>query len=422
MNQRNINLKTITRSVRNSLRPLHRHVSLRCLLVPLTLACFGLSPMAQAVTTDPSDYFPGANTAVGQQALLSLTTGVWNTALGYQALYHDTTGHSNTATGLRALFSNSAGVKNTADGVYALHGNVFGSQNTAIGYQALSFGDAPGDNTAVGYRALYITARAPGAQSGPTANTAVGSQALYNNGYGVGNIALGFRAGFNLSNNNLNIDIGNTGVTGDEGVIRIGTTGQQINAFIAGIRGVTTGNNNAIPVVIDTAGQLGTMSSSRRFKTAIKPMDQASQAILALKPVTFHYKSDATGTAQFGLIAEEVAEVNPDLVVRDEDGEIYTVRYDAINAMLLNEFLKEHRKVEEQSRKIAEQEAAISQVNLSAAKREATIAELKSTVAKQRKEMEVLTAQLNEQVAQLQKVSAELEVSKPSPQTVFNDQ
>jgi septal ring factor EnvC (AmiA/AmiB activator) len=128
---------------------------------------------------------------------------------------------------------------------------------------------------------------------------------------------------------------------------------------------VTTGNNDAIPVLIDTAGQLGTTSSSRRYKKEIKPMDQTSEAILALKPVTFHYKSDKTGTAQFGLIAEEVAEVNPNLVVRDENGEIYTVRYDAVNAMLLNEFLKEHKKVEQQVREIQEQRTTISELKKS---------------------------------------------------------
>ena len=179
---------------------------------------------------------------------------------------------------------------------------------------------------------------------------------------------------------------------GDADTIRIGRPAIQNRIFIAGIRRVTTGVANAVPVLIDSAGQLGTMSSSLLFKKEIKPMDRASEAILALKPVTFHYKSDKTGTPQFGLIAEEVAEVNPDLVVRDENGEVYTVRYDAVNAMLLNEFLKEHREV----------------------------AELKSTVAEQRKGMEAMAAQLKEQAAQIQKVSAQLEARKPAPQVVNN--
>jgi uncharacterized coiled-coil protein SlyX len=180
------------------------------------------------------------------------------------------------------------------------------------------------------------------------------------------------------------------------------------SCFIGNIREVTTANADAIPVLIDSAGQLGTASSSRRFKKEIKPMDQASEAILALKPVTFHYKSDSKGTPQFGLIAEEVAKVNPNLVVRDDEGQIYTVRYEAVNAMLLNEFLKEHRKVEKQ---------------------EATITELKSMVAKQetidaqqQKGMEVLTATLKEQAAQIQKVSAQIEVNRSAPQIVDNHQ
>jgi len=197
--------------------------------------------------------------------------------------------------------------------------------------------------------------------------------------------------------------IGNQGDFAESNAIRIGDV--QTAAFIAGVRGRTTKNANAIPVVIDSAGQLGTVSSSRRFKNEIKPMDKASEAIPALKPVTFHYKSDNTGTPQFGLIAEEVANMNPDLVVRDENGEIYTVRYDAVNAMLLNEFLKEHRKVEQQ---------------------EATIVGLKSMVAQQQRDFQTTIAQQQKQIealtAGLQKVSAELELNKPVPEAVANNQ
>jgi len=189
---------------------------------------------------------------------------------------------------------------------------------------------------------------------------------------------LGSFAGASLTTGSNNIDIGNSGDVAESATIRIGDI--QTRTFIAGIRGVTTGTADAIPVVIDSHGQLGTASSSRRFKKEIKPMEQASEAILALKPVTFHYKSDTTSTPQFGLIAEEVAEVNPDLVVRDENGEIYTVRYDAVNAMLLNEFLKEHRKVEEQ---------------------QASITQLKSTVAQQRDDLEATTAQQQQEIQTL---------------------
>jgi hypothetical protein len=206
---------------------------------------------------------------------------------------------------------------------------------------------------------------------------------------GSGNIALGPNAGFNLTTGNNNIDIDNAGVAAESSTIRIGSV--QTKTFIAGIRGRTTSVANAVPVLIDGHAQLGTASSSRRFKNDIKSMDRASEAILGLKPVTFHYKSDSTNTPQFGLIAEDVAAVNPDLVVRDENGEIYTVRYDAVNAMLLNEFLKEHRRTEEQ-RKCFE-----------------------GKFAQQQKQIEALTAGL-------QKVSAQIEVSKPAPQTVANNQ
>jgi uncharacterized coiled-coil protein SlyX len=193
-------------------------------------------------------------------------------------------------------------------------------------------------------------------------------------------------------------------------VIAIGTNGADVSdsCFIGNIRGATTANANAIPVLVDSAGQLGTLSSSRQFKKEIKPIDSASKSILALKPVTFNYKSDKTGTPQFGLIAEEVAEVNPNLVVRDENSEIYTVRYDAVNAMLLNEFLKEHRKVEQQ-------EASITQLKSSVAKQEIS-------AAQQKDEIKALTATLKEQAWQIQKVSAQLEVTKPAPQIVLNNQ
>jgi hypothetical protein len=197
-----------------------------------------------------------------------------------------------------------------------------------------------------------------------------------------------------------NIDIGNQGMAAEANTIRIGTTRGpgptpppyfQTRTFIAGIYGVTTANT-AIEVMIDPDGQLGTMSSSARFKKQIKPMESASEAILALNPVTFHYKSDNTNTPQFGLIAEEVAKVNPNLVVRDKDGQIYTVRYEAVNAMLLNEFLKEHKAFVEQQRKLEQQGA---------------------TIAQQQKQIEALTAGL-------QKVSAQLEASKSAPQVVNN--
>ena len=244
-------------------------------------------------------------------------------------------------------------------------------------------------------------------------NTAVGVVALVLNTTGSNNIALGVSAGFNLTTGNNNIDIGNAGVTAESDTIRIGISGGQTRTFVAGISGVgVTGT----PVVVDGNGQLGVVLSSQRFKDEITPMDEASEAILALKPVTFRYKHelDPKGMLQFGLEAEEVEKVNPNLVARDAKGEVYTVRYEAVNAMLLNEFLKEHRKVEEQSRKVHEQEATIAELKK----------DFRTTVARQQKEFESKIACQQEQIealsAGLQRVSAQLEVTKAAPQTVAN--
>ena len=346
-------------------------------LVVSVLVCLGISHRAQAVVPAPDGGYPGGNTAEGQAALLSLTTGGFNTAVGWLSLRSNTIGSFNTAIGAGTLFANTAD-ENTAFGTGALLSNTTGTANTANGTFALFF-----NTTGVG-------------------NTAIGTAALFNNTIGNNNTAFGVGAGSNVITAN--------------NVICIGASGLDVSntCFIAGIRGVTTSIADAIPVMIDSGGQLGTASSSRRFKHEIKSMDSASEAILALKPVTFHYKSDASGTPQFGLIAEEVAKVNPDLVVRDKNGEIYTVRYEAVNAMLLNEFLKEHHKVEEQSRKIQEQGAAISQSKSTAAKQEATIAQLK-------KEMETVVARLKEHDSTIQKVSAQVEVSKPVRRTALNN-
>jgi len=352
------------------------------------------------------------NTANGVNALLKNTTGVRNTANGVNALVNSTA-NDNTATGFAALFTNNTGFQNTANGVGALLSNTTGSNNTATGFQALSNNIGGLDNVADGFQALLNnTTGTLNTANGVQAllrntigneNTAVGLGALGNNTTGNSNIALGSDAGFNLTTGSGNIDIGNAGAVGESVTIRIGDG--QTRTFIGGIRGVTTGNANAVNVVIDSNGQLGTTSSSRRYKKEIKPMDQASEAILALKPVTFHYKNDNTGTPQFGLIAEEVADVNPDLVVRDKNGEIYTVRYDQVNAMLLNEFLKEHRKVEKQ---------------------QATIAELRSGLASLRKNFEVAVTQQQKEIQTLtvglQKVNAQVSASALAAKLVVSEQ
>jgi Chaperone of endosialidase len=331
------------------------------------------------------------NTAVGATALSNNTEGFFNTAIGRRALFSNTDGIFNTANGAGALERNTAGNGNTANGVSALFSNTIGNGNTATGLSALERNTTGAGNTANGDRVLFSNTTGDG-------NTAIGGEALENNTTGDFNIALGFNSGGNLTSGSHNIHIGNVGVAGESNTIRIGQGGLQAKIFMAAIRGVTTGNADAINVVIDSNGQLGTMSSSRRFKKEIKSMDSASEVIHRLKPVTFHYKSDNKGTPQFGLIAEEVAEVNPALVVSDEEGKLYSVRYDQVNAMLLNEFLKEHRKVQDLEARIAQQQKRFE-----------------SKLVEQERQIDALASIL-------QKVSAQIEMSKPALQTVLNNQ
>ena len=401
------------------------------------LAYFALLPGTHAVNPPPDGGYARGNTAEGTSALFSLTTGSGNTATGFKALFSDTTGFGNTATGHSALFSNTTGFSNTANGDNALFSNTIGEGNTAIGQGALGNNTTGPANVAVGAGALAANTNSPSntavgtnaliANTTGIENTAVGDEALVdnngNNNSALGhfalfrnttgnfNTAIGEEALFSNTTGSLNIAIGRdagAGIITADNVICIGSNLDGANVsnscFIGNIRGVTTTNADAIPVLIDSAGQLGTVSSSRRFKREIRSMDKASESILALKPVTFHYKSDNTNTPQFGLIAEEVAEVNRDLVVRDEKGEIYTVRYDAVNAMLINEFLKEHRRVEEQQATITHLQKDFQAVS-----------------AEQQEEIQLLRAQLKEQAAQIQKVSVELKLQKAPVQTVVDN-
>jgi hypothetical protein len=396
------------------------------------LACLALLPGAQAVMPPPDGGYPGFNTAEGQNALFSLTTGVantgvgWyslfsntdggyntavgagtllfnigdqttfegvdNTAVGAAALLFNTTGTDNTATGVAALLNNT-GSNNTATGAFALSNNTTGNLNTANGLSALLSNTSGGSNTAEGGDALVSNTTG-------AANTAIGAGALSQNIIGNTNIALGRSAGSQVTGDN-NIDIGNNGEAAESDTIRIGSF-LHTATYIAGISGQAAVGGDAVLITDD--GKLGTVNlSSERFKEEIKPMDNASEAILALNPVTFRYKSeiDPKGIPQFGLVAEEVNKVSPDLVKRDAKGKIYTVRYEAVNAMLLNEFLKEHCKNEEQ-------EATIAQLKSIAQKQEAAN-------AGQQKQIEALTAGL-------QKVSAEIEMSKTGTQTAVNNQ
>jgi uncharacterized coiled-coil protein SlyX len=447
------------------------------------LACFAVLSTAQAVNPPPGDFYPGANTAAGQSALLSLATGHHNTAVGYVSLqsdvvasyntgigagtlsantadentatgcaalflntvgtgntanggfslFYNTIGSFNTAHGDRALFSNTAGEFNTAVGAFALYSNIgdidsgLGTDNTANGYAALEHNINGLENTASGSQALlsniggsfntangfqalssntsgsHNTANGVGALASNTTgsnNTANGDSTLFHNTTGSNNTAIGKSAGAeNLGSFNVCIGAGVTGFAGDNNTVRIadnlnGVSGSQ--CFIGGIVG---GINFGSTVKINPiTGQLGEQVSSARFKKDIDPMGKSSETIFSLKPVTFHYKNDTTNTPQFGLIAEEVGKVNPALIGVDKEGKPYSVQYDAVNAMLLNEFLKEHKRVEEQ-------QAAITQLKSTVAKQEAT-------VAQQQTGMEVLTAQLKEQAAQIQRVSIQLKVSK----------
>jgi hypothetical protein len=390
-------------------------------LITFTLVCFTLVQNTQAVSPAPDGGYPGGNTAEGQAALLSLTSGGFNTAVGFLSLRSDTTnsfntavgagtllvntGDSNTATGVGALLSNTTGTFNTANGVFALFSNIDGQRNNSVGFNALASHTTGSYNNAVGAFALYADTAgvsnnafgdlALNSNTTGTFNTAIGDSALELNTTGSNNTAIGVGALVNVGGE-LNTAIGSqagSNVVAASGVICIGANvvGADVTntCFIGNIRGTTTQNNDAIPVLIDSAGQLGTVSSSRRFKTDIKPIDKASECVLGLKPVSFRYKIHKDAKPQFGLIAEEVAQVNRDLVIYDADGRPYTVRYDAVNAMLLNEFLKAHRKVEGLTK------------------------EFQAAIAQQQKQIEALTAGL-------QKVSAQLEASKPAPQVVNN--
>ena len=359
------------------------------------LVCFGLCQQVQSATDTPD---PGSisagNTADGQLALLSLTTGIYNSAFGFYAalsisdqsfdtavgagtLLLDTAG-TNTAVGAGALFSNSTGSDNNAVGAFALFNNTTAFFNNAHGREALFANVDGGQNNAFGDLAMENN-------TSGASNTAIGDDALRNNVDGSFNVAVGDEAGTGLgaSVNNC-IAIGAPGA-GPFAVL-------SNTCFIGSIFGQPVSDpGTQTAVFVDQFNVVGIFNSSRQYKHDIQPMDKASETLYRLKPVTFKFNSDWKATTQYGLIAEEVAEVDPQLVSR-KNGEIVTVHYEQINSMLLNEFLKEHKKVQN----------------------------LEATVAQQAKGMEVLTAQLREQAAQIQKVSAQLEVNKPAPQVVTN--
>ena len=479
----------------------------RLILSICVLGCFTLLPKALAVSPPPDGGYPGGNTAEGQRALLSLTTGTYNTAVGFLSLESSVTGNfntatgagtllvntadDNTATGAAALLTNSSGSFNTANGAFALFSNTTGNNNNAFGFEALVSNTTGPFNNAFGNGALSgnttgdrNTAMGEGALLANTTgfkNIAIGVSALRNNGTGHDNIAIGQDACsqsqggqfntavgsnalvFNTADNNtavggdalffnnaganntatgagaleantsgmdntadgLNALSSNTGndntalgfgagaaaTTGSNNVYigagMVGVAGESNACYIASIFGQTVDPTTNLAVFVDSHGKLGTTVSSLRFKQRIKSMDKASEAIMALRPVTFQYKTDPKGTPQYGLIAEEVAEVNSALVVRDKEGKPYSVRYDQINAMLLNEFLKEHQKTQRQ---------------------ETTIAELKSDLAKQEVTIIQLTKHVENVLAhsqaldsEIHKVRHRLELGNPPTQITQNN-
>ena len=359
------------------------------------LVCFGLCQQVQSATDTPD---PGSislsNTADGDLALVGLTTGIYNSAFGFYALLSNADANFNTGVGAGVLLVNTAS-ENTAVGAGALFSNVDGSDNNAVGAFAL-FNNVSGDfNNAHGRDALLNSTGSQNNAFGDDAmffnttgsfNTAIGDDALDANVDGNSNVAVGDEAGTGLG-----ASVNNCIAIGAPGAGTFATLDN--TCFIGSIFDQPVSDvGTQEAVFVDQFNVVGISASSRRFKHDIQPMDKSSAAILALKPVTFKYNADKNGRTQYGLIAEEVATVNPDLVVQHKDGEISTVRYEQVNAMLLNEFLKAHKKVQN----------------------------LEVTVAQQQKGMEVLTAQLKEQAAQIQKVSAQLEVNKAAPQVVTN--
>ena len=414
------------------------------LFVAFTLVCFAFSPNSEAIVPEPDGGYPGFNTAEGQRALFSLTTGAANTAIGSLSLFSVTAGSFNTATGSGALLFNIvdqntafgaaallynstggtiAGVPgspaevgpNTAVGTLALGKNTTSGANTAVGYQALgtmTFGNSGanngGFNTAVGYKALTSADTSAGNFDG-TGNSALGYEALAYTTTGQGNVGIGHTAlfsntggGFNTAvgvaalfdcTGNHNTALGNgagIAATNGDGNVYIGASvsvfgspGESNHTYIDNIKDTSVSGGGTDTVTVNlTTGLLGHMSSSRRYKEEIKPMNKDSEVIYQLEPVTYRYKKDIDRgqSPAFGLIAEQVAEINPALIARDGKGRPESIHYEMVNAMLLNEFLKEHRKVEQMQ-----------------------------------KQIDALTAGL-------QKVSAQLELSKAAPQTVLNDQ
>jgi hypothetical protein len=364
-------------------------------LMVLLIAC--VAPVAQAVTPPPDGGYPGGNTAEGQNALLNLTSGGYNAAIGWMSLrsasiasFNTAVGAGtlalsndirNTAVGAGALLINHGGGLNTANGAFALLFNTVGSFNTASGDSALAGNIVGMDNTASGAAALV-------ANTTGNENTADGRETLFHNTSGSDNTAVGYQAGLNATMGDGNVYIG----AGMQGV-----AGEANHTYIRNVNTTSVSGGGTDNVTVNlTTGLLGHVTSSRRYKDDIKAIDTASEALFQLKPVSFRYKKeiDQSRSLNYGLIAEEVAEVDPNLAVRDRNGHIDSVRYSAINALLLNEFLKEHQAFVEEQKKVRKLEATLDAVS----------------------------ERLKEQEAKIQRVSDQLEMSRPLSQLVATGQ
>jgi len=374
------------------------------------VACFAFLPGARAICNEGcGDNF---NTFEGENALINLGIGAGNTAFGWEALAFTSATSFNTGIGGGALALNNSD-NNTAVGAGAMLLNLSGTQNVAVGTDALLNNDSGSDNNAIGAFALFSniggTFNNAHGRNALTANlgdenNAMGDDAMDSNTTGSFNTAMGDDALDGCTTGSSNVAVGDeagTAVVAGSNIICIGAgvTGgggpfQDFDntCFIGSIFGEPTSDpGTQTAVYVDQFNVVGIFNSSRQYKHDIQPMDKSSETLYQLKPVTFKFNSDVKGSTQYGLIAEDVAQVDPQLVVR-KNGETVTVRYEQINSMLLNEFLKEHKKVEEQ---------------------QASISQLKS-------EMQTMVAQLKEQAAQIQKVSAQVQVSKTAPQVVVN--
>lgn len=330
----------------------------------ITMLTFGASPSAWAQT----------NTAYGTNALAHNTTGTEDSAFGSDALGQNTTGSGNTATGWEALYFNTTGYNNTATGIAALEANETGIGNTATGVGALANNGKGKTNTAAGWSALYFN-------SGND-NTAIGAFALQDNASGSGNIGIGVEAGIYLTTGSNNIEIGNQGNAAEANTIRIGAQGTQTAAYVAGI--FDTNVTGGCAVVVADTGQLGCVTSSARYKRDVQDMGDASDKLMKLRPVTFAYKTDETGSLQYGLIAEEVEMVYPELVIHDAGGKVATVAYQMLPAMLLNEVQKQARANQGLARQLSQKDEQIS-----------TLQRQVLAIQEKNGEMEALAARLN---------------------------